>query len=247
MGHEVSLRHLGDPEISRNLLKTISQTICGFLNQGHGGMVLLGIHDSGQVRGIELTPPQMTHLHHSIQDRIRRFNPPVDPELIQVQFVPVSSSPISSSSEKVNFMKKVKDSFCKNFGSKFVKIRINFDIFGLDKRNRIRLKDWYLDFRSEADLAEEDEETIDLKCHKFRGNTEKCWCEQEKRRLAQNGIFIQHWIVEIKIGIPKGLKPSFAGEIEVSQILASDWCFTSRILIGHLGNRRCKCNTDVPE
>ena len=122
----------GDPEISRNLLKTISQTICGFLNQGHGGMVLLGIHDSGQVRGIELTPPQMTHLHHSIQDRIRRFNPPVDPELIQVQFVPVSSSPISSSSEKVNFMKKVKDSFFTNFGPKFVKIRINFDIFGLD-------------------------------------------------------------------------------------------------------------------
>ena len=115
--------HFGDPGISRNLLKTISQTICGFLNQGQGGMVLLGIHDSGQVRGIELTPPQMTHLHYSIQDRIRRFNPPVDPELIQVQFIPVSSSPISSSSEKINFMKKVKDSIFKNggFGLKFGK------------------------------------------------------------------------------------------------------------------------------
>ena len=81
----------------------------------------------------------------------------------------------------------------------------------------------YLDFRSETDLVEEDDEAIDLKCHKFRGNTDKCWCEQEKRRLAQNGIFIQPWIVEIKIGIPKGLKPSFAGEIEVSRIRAFDW------------------------
>ena len=122
--HEVYHMHFGGLEISRNLLKTISQTICGFLNQGQGGMVLLGIHDSGQVRGIELTPPQMTHLHYSIQDRIRRFNPPVDPELIQVQFVPVSSSPISSSSEKINCMKKVKDSIFKNggFGPKFGKI-----------------------------------------------------------------------------------------------------------------------------
>ena len=71
-------------------------------------MVLLGIHDSGQVRGIELTPPQMTHLHCSIQDRIRRFNPPVDPELIRVQFIPVSPSSISTISEKQHFMQKVK-------------------------------------------------------------------------------------------------------------------------------------------
>lgn len=188
----------------------ISQTICGFLNQGQGGMVLLGIHDSGQVRGIELTPPQMTHLHYSIQDRIRRFNPPVDPELIQVQFVPVSSSPISSSSEKINCMKKVKD--------------------------------WYFDFRSEADLVDEDEETIDLKCHKFRGNTEKCWCEQEKRRLAQNGIFIQPWIVEIKIGIPKGLKPSFAGEIEGIDDVTATLMYQNEEQVAFLrldgGNRR---------
>ena len=199
------------------------------MNQGHGGVVLLGIHDSGQVRGIELTPPQMTHLHYSIQDRIRRFNPPVDPELIQVQFVPVSPSPILSVSEKSNFMKKVKDSIFNNRGLEcvivpnFEKIRRNFRFFGPKKKNRIRVKDWYLDFRSETDLVEEDDEAIDLKCHKFRGNTDKCWCEQEKRRLAQNGIFIQSWIVEIKIGIPKGLKPSFAGEIEVSRIRAFDW------------------------
>ena len=99
---------VGWKRIHMNLQKTVSQTICGFLNQGHGGMVLLGIHDSGQVRGIELTPPQMTHLHCSIQDRIRRFNPPVDPELIRLQFIPVSPSSISTISEKQHFMQKVK-------------------------------------------------------------------------------------------------------------------------------------------
>ena len=96
---------------------------------------------------------------------------------------------------------------------KFYNFRIKQRFFGV--KNRTYLEDWYVNFRSEADLVDEDEDSIDLKCHKFRGNTEKCFCEQEKRRLAQNGIFIQSWIVEIKIGIPKGLKPSFAGQIEV--------------------------------
>jgi len=173
-------------------------------------MVLLGIHDSGQVRGIELTPPQMTHLHCSIQDRIRRFNPPVDPELIRVQFIPVSPSSISTISEKQHFMQKVKD--------------------------------WYVNFRSEADLVDEDEDSIDLKCHKFRGNTEKCFCEQEKRRLAQNGIFIQSWIVEIKIGIPKGLKPSFAGQIEGIEDVKATLMYQNEEQVAFLrldgGNRR---------
>ena len=97
------------------------------------------------------------------------------------------------------------------------------------QQNRIRLKDWYLNYRSEADLVDEDEDSIDLKCHNFRGNTDKCWCEQEKRRLAKNGIFIQSWIVEIKIGIPEGLKPSFAGQIEVTHFTNS---IVSLTLIG---------------
>jgi len=77
-------------------VQPISNTICGFLNQGRGGQVLLGVHDSGRVVGLKLTLAQMEHLKGSITDTICRFNPKVNPSLVEIKFVPVITSPTAS-------------------------------------------------------------------------------------------------------------------------------------------------------
>jgi len=87
-------RSIAEEEITRDrptIHKAISITICGFLNQGEGGTILLGIHDSGEIRGIKLTLAQITHVIGSIQDTISRFNPPVHPSLVKTTFIPVFS------------------------------------------------------------------------------------------------------------------------------------------------------------
>ena len=87
-------RSIAEEEITRDrptIHKAISITICGFLNQGEGGTILLGIHDSGEIRGIKLTLAQITHVIGSIHDTISRFNPPVHPSLVKTTFIPVFS------------------------------------------------------------------------------------------------------------------------------------------------------------
>ena len=49
----------------------------------------MGIHDSGRVDGMNLNPSQMDHCYGSIVDTIKRFNPPVALENVEVKFVPV--------------------------------------------------------------------------------------------------------------------------------------------------------------
>ena len=53
------------------------------------GTILLGIHDSGHVRGMPLTLGQMDHLKGSISDILNRFSPPCPQNLVKVKFVPV--------------------------------------------------------------------------------------------------------------------------------------------------------------
>lgn len=102
--HSISIEEMKGARIPK--LAPISQTICGFLNQGEGGVILLGIHDSGYVRGIELTPPEMEHLNYSILDTISRFNPPVETDAVQIEFIPVS--PYELVNNKKDFFDKVK-------------------------------------------------------------------------------------------------------------------------------------------
>ena len=61
-------RSISEEEVSKQSMKIspISNAICGFLNQGSGGKILLGIHDSGRVDGICLTPAQMDHCNASV-------------------------------------------------------------------------------------------------------------------------------------------------------------------------------------
>ncbi|CBY35984.1 unnamed protein product [Oikopleura dioica] len=70
-------------------LHPITTVICGFLNQGLGGTIYLGIRDSGQVTGLSLTPNEMDHLSLSVGDALERFNPVVTPGLVTVVFLPI--------------------------------------------------------------------------------------------------------------------------------------------------------------
>lgn len=84
-------RSISEEEISKDNIKIspVSNAICGFLNQGTGGIIYLGIHDSGRVDGMILTPSQMDHCYGSIVDTLGRFNPPVPTQSVSVKFVPV--------------------------------------------------------------------------------------------------------------------------------------------------------------
>ncbi|KAK6727211.1 hypothetical protein RB195_005115 [Necator americanus] len=67
-------------------LQPTSKTISAFLNT-EGGTIYIGIGDSAVIYGIRLTAPMKDHFILSLNHCISQFNPPVPPELVQVQFV----------------------------------------------------------------------------------------------------------------------------------------------------------------
>eukprot|EP00088_Acartia_fossae_P068582 TRINITY_DN8733_c0_g1_i6.p1 TRINITY_DN8733_c0_g1~~TRINITY_DN8733_c0_g1_i6.p1 ORF type:complete len:207 (+),score=16.54 TRINITY_DN8733_c0_g1_i6:38-658(+) len=85
--HRVFTREYMKPE-QEGLLKPISQSIISFLNT-EGGILLLGVNDSGMVKGMHLTSNQKLHVQMAIFDMINRFSPPVPKDLYDVNFVPV--------------------------------------------------------------------------------------------------------------------------------------------------------------
>ncbi|XP_049798856.1 uncharacterized protein LOC126234004 [Schistocerca nitens] len=76
-------------DTSSRTRSSISRNLCGFLNRGVGGVVLVGVLDSGVVVGSRLTPSQQQHLMLSLEDALARFRPPVPRHLWSVSFVPV--------------------------------------------------------------------------------------------------------------------------------------------------------------
>lgn len=58
-----------------------------------GGVVYCGVLDHGEVAGIHLTEFQKDHVLLSLQDVFSRFNPHVEPDMYQCQFIPVIGSP----------------------------------------------------------------------------------------------------------------------------------------------------------
>ena len=62
--------------------------ICGFLNSG-GGTIYLGITDKGIIKGITLNRKLRDELSLNLDNKIRKFDPPVMPDLCQLYFCKV--------------------------------------------------------------------------------------------------------------------------------------------------------------
>jgi len=69
--------------------RPISRNLCGFLNTGLGGVVYIGITDSGEVFGVPLTPYQRDHFSLNVQDTLGRFTPPVTEDMYLLRYIPV--------------------------------------------------------------------------------------------------------------------------------------------------------------
>jgi len=67
----------------------ISKYACGMLNTGKGGLISMGILDTGRIEGFSLSRYQQDHVRLSIQDTFDRYDPPVPPHLYKVTFRPV--------------------------------------------------------------------------------------------------------------------------------------------------------------
>ena len=57
------------------------------INSGVGGVLYGGIFDNGEVNGFMMSPYQRVHVALQLQEVLQRFQPPVPPELVSVQFV----------------------------------------------------------------------------------------------------------------------------------------------------------------
>lgn len=71
------------------MLIFLNRNFCGFLNTGLGGIVYIGITDSGAVFGVPLTPYQKDHVCLNVQDTLSRFTPPVTEDMYLLRFIPV--------------------------------------------------------------------------------------------------------------------------------------------------------------
>lgn len=73
----------------KTMLIFLNRNFCGFLNTGLGGIVYIGITDSGAVFGVPLTPYQKDHVCLNVQDTLSRFTPPVTEDMYLLRFIPV--------------------------------------------------------------------------------------------------------------------------------------------------------------
>merc|ERR1711962_295871 len=77
------------PNSDRRTRKPVSRTLNAFLNSGRGGTLYLGIIDEGVVKGFYLTEYQKDHVRVAIKDVFSRYQPKVDDDKYEVNFVPV--------------------------------------------------------------------------------------------------------------------------------------------------------------
>eukprot|EP00727_Mastigamoeba_balamuthi_P001914 m51a1_g1172 putative nb-arc domain containing protein (661) ;mRNA; r:375694-377922 len=70
-----------------------------FLNT-NGGCILHGVDDSGRVAGLALDRKQRDHLRLRIDNALTNFKPQVDPDLVDVRFVPVFESEEAAGDEE---------------------------------------------------------------------------------------------------------------------------------------------------
>jgi len=88
----VKPHHKGSPGGLVNTRQQWSKYICGMINSGLGGVLYGGIFDNGEVNGFMMSQYQRVHVALQLQEVLQRFQPPVPPELVSVQFVPIQET-----------------------------------------------------------------------------------------------------------------------------------------------------------
>jgi len=79
--------------LSDALERTLSKTICSFLNR-NGGRIYIGITDNKVVKGTKLTNSQMQDLQEDIQRLLSCFDPDVSiSEYLKIMFIPILPGP----------------------------------------------------------------------------------------------------------------------------------------------------------
>jgi len=69
--------------------KHISMAACGMLNSRKGGLILIGVLDTGQVQGVTMSPFQQHHFLLNVYDTLGRYTPAVPHSFFAVNFVPL--------------------------------------------------------------------------------------------------------------------------------------------------------------
>lgn len=82
-----SLQNTRDP-VKTIIEYYVEKYVNAFLNT-NGGAILFGIDDAGRVQGIELDRGQRDRLRTSISRLINKFQPAVEPDLYDINFMPV--------------------------------------------------------------------------------------------------------------------------------------------------------------
>ena len=82
----------GDVQL-RQTRQHVSKYVCGMLNTGVGGTLLLGVLDNGTVEGFMMNQFQRDHFVLSVQNTLEnKFRPAVPPHFYSITFVPVVES-----------------------------------------------------------------------------------------------------------------------------------------------------------
>jgi len=80
---------LYQPGSDRRSRAPVSRTLNAFLNTGTGGTVYLGILDSGEVAGINMSQFKKDHVIVNLDDLMSRYDPPVEKHRYKIRYVPV--------------------------------------------------------------------------------------------------------------------------------------------------------------
>ncbi|XP_072041053.1 LOW QUALITY PROTEIN: schlafen-like protein 1 [Amphiura filiformis] len=78
----------GGGDLRKQLKKHLAKYTCAFLNS-QGGTLMIGVDDTGFVQGVHCDRAQEDQTRINIDDIIHQFDPPVLPQMYQVQFTPV--------------------------------------------------------------------------------------------------------------------------------------------------------------
>ncbi|KAF2345675.1 Schlafen AAA domain, partial [Trinorchestia longiramus] len=83
--YDIPMSCFNQEGVSRN---SVSASVCGLLNAGTGGIILLGVSDGACVLGVPLTLYQRDHVTTALSYTLSRYSPPVPPSEYSVCFVP---------------------------------------------------------------------------------------------------------------------------------------------------------------
>ncbi|XP_069106874.1 uncharacterized protein [Argopecten irradians] len=82
--------------MKKQLNKDVGKYVCGFLNSREAGSLMIGVNDSGHVKGVECSQSQEDKVRLDIDMAIKTINPAIFPNMYTVEFVPVLINSLQS-------------------------------------------------------------------------------------------------------------------------------------------------------